>query len=131
MGKFSHISCACGRTFVRMDRIAGRTDDMLIIRGVNVFPSQVESVLVNIHGIAPHYMLVVDRVGATDQLEIQVEVTEETFSDTVSGMERLTKEIQEKLKSVIGVSARVKLVAPRTIPRSEGKAKRIIDNRKL
>jgi phenylacetate-CoA ligase len=123
--------CACGRTFVRMDRIAGRTDDMLIIRGVNVFASQVESVLVNIHGIAPHYMLVVDRVGATDQLEIQVEVTEETFSDTVSGMERLTKEIQEKLKSVIGLLARVRLVPPKTIPRSEGKAKRIIDKRKL
>ncbi len=123
--------CACGRTFVRMDRITGRTDDMLIIRGVNVFPSQVESVLVNVHGVAPHYMLVVDRVGATDQLEIQVEVTEETFSDTVSGMERLTKEIQEKLKSVIGLLARVRLVPPKTIPRSEGKAKRIIDKRKL
>ena len=123
--------CACGRTFVRMARITGRTDDMLIIRGVNVFPSQVESVLVDVKGVAPHYMLVVDRVGATDQLEVQVEVTEETFSDTVSSMERLSREIQEKLKSVIGLSARVKLVAPKTIPRSEGKAKRIIDNRKL
>ncbi len=123
--------CACGRTFVRMARITGRTDDMLIIRGVNVFPSQVESVLVDIKGVAPHYMLVVDRVGATDQLEVQVEVTEDTFSDTVSSMERLSREIQEKLKSVIGLSARIKLVAPKTIPRSEGKAKRIIDNRKL
>lgn len=123
--------CACGRTFVRMARITGRTDDMLIIRGVNVFPSQVESVLVNIHGVSPHYMLVVDRVDSTDQLEIQVEVTEEVFSDTVSTMERLSREIQEKLKSVIGLSARVKLVAPKSIPRSEGKAKRIIDNRKL
>jgi phenylacetate-CoA ligase len=104
---------------------------MLIIRGVNVFPSQVESVLVNVHGVAPHYMLVVDRVGATDQLEIQVEVTEDTFHDTVSAMERLTKEIQEKLKSVIGLSARVRLVGPKSIPRSEGKAKRIIDKRKL
>ena len=123
--------CACGRTHVRMGRIMGRTDDMLIIRGVNVFPSQVESVLVNIHGVAPHYMLVVDRVGATDQLEVQVEVTEDTFHDTVSAMERLTKEIQEKLKSVIGLSARVRLVGPKSIPRSEGKAKRIIDKRKL
>ena len=123
--------CACGRTFVRMARITGRTDDMLIIRGVNVFPSQVESVLVNVKGVAPHYMLVVDRVNSTDQLEVQVEVTEETFSDTVTGMERLSREIQEKLKSVIGLSARIKLVAPKTIPRSEGKAKRIIDNRKL
>ena len=123
--------CACGRTFVRMARITGRTDDMLIIRGVNVFPSQIESVLVNVKGVAPHYMLVVDRINATDQLEVQVEVTEDTFSDTVTGMERLTREIQEKLKSVIGLSARIKLVAPKTIPRSEGKAKRIIDNRKL
>ena len=123
--------CACGRTFVRMARITGRTDDMLIIRGVNVVPSQIESVLVNVKGVAPHYMLVVDRVNATDQLEVQVEVTEEAFSDTVSGMERLTREIQEKLKSVIGLSARIKLVAPKTIPRSEGKAKRIVDNRKL
>ncbi len=123
--------CACGRTFVRMARITGRTDDMLIIRGVNVFPSQIESVLVNVKGVAPHYMLVVDRVNATDQLEVQVEVTEDTFSDTVASMERLTREIQEKLKSVIGLSARIKLVAPKTIPRSEGKAKRIIDNRKL
>ena len=123
--------CACGRTFVRMARITGRTDDMLIIRGVNVFPSQVESVLVNIKGISPHYMLVVDRVDSTDTLEIQVEVTEESFSDTVSTMERLSREIQEKLKSVIGLAARIKLVPPKTIPRSEGKAKRIIDNRKL
>ena len=123
--------CACGRTFVRMARITGRTDDMLIIRGVNVFPSQIESVLVNVKGVAPHYMLVVDRINATDQLEVQVEVTEDTFSDTVASMERLTREIQEKLKSVIGLSARIKLVAPKTIPRSEGKAKRIIDNRKL
>ncbi len=129
--RLTDAPCGCGRTFVRMDRITGRTDDMIIIRGVNVFPSQVESVLVNIKGVAPHYMLVVDRVDSTDTLEVQVEVTEEGFSDTVSSMEKLTKEIQEKLKSVIGLSARIRLVPPKSIPRSEGKAKRVIDNRKL
>ncbi len=123
--------CACGRTFARLGRIAGRTDDMLIIRGVNVFPSQVESVLVNVQGVSPHYMLVVDRVNATDTLEVQVEMTEDSFSDTISSMERLSREIQEKLKSVIGITAQVRLVEPRTIPRSEGKAKRVIDRRKL
>ncbi len=123
--------CACGRTFVRMKRIMGRTDDMLIIRGVNVFPSQIESVLVSIHGVAPHYMLVVDRQGATDTLEIQVEITEDVFADTVGQLETLEKQINERIKSVVGISANIKLVAPKSIPRSEGKAKRVIDKRKL
>ena len=123
--------CACGRTSVRMERITGRTDDMLIIRGVNIFPSQVESVLVNMPGVSPHYMLVVDRVNSTDTLEVMVEVTEEMFADTVSSMEQLNKRIAERLQSVLSLSARVRLVEPRTIPRSEGKAKRVTDNRKL
>ena len=123
--------CACGRTFVRMKRIMGRTDDMLIIRGVNVFPSQIGSVLVSIHGVAPHYMLVVDRQGATDTLEIQVEITEDVFADTVGQLETLEKQINERIKSVVGISANIKLVAPKSIPRSEGKAKRVIDKRKL
>ena len=114
-----------------MKRIMGRTDDMLIIRGVNVFPSQIESVLVSIHGVAPHYMLVVDRQGATDTLEIQVEMTEEMFSDTVSHIENVRKYITDQVKSVVGISTDVKLVAPKSIPRSEGKAKRVIDKRKL
>ncbi len=123
--------CACGRTTVRMGRITGRTDDMLIIRGVNVFPSQIESVLVGIQGVAPHYMLVVDRVKSSDVLEVQVEMTESMFSDTVSRIVELEKKISADIKSVVGVQATIKLVAPKSIPRSEGKAKRVIDKRKL
>ena len=123
--------CACGRTLVRMERLMGRTDDMLVIRGINVFPSQIESVLVGVHGVAPHYMLIVDRQKATDSLEIQVEVTDEMFSDSIGGLDLIKKEIVEKIKSVVGIKAQITLVAPHTIPRSEGKAKRIIDKRKL
>lgn len=123
--------CSCGRTHVRMSRITGRTDDMLIIRGVNVFPSQIEEVLLKIPGVAPHYMLVVDRVNSTDRLEVQVELTEDMFSDTVSEVEKIQGTIKEQIKSVVGVAAIVKLVPPKSIPRSEGKAKRIIDNRGL
>ena len=123
--------CACGRTLARMGRITGRTDDMLIIRGVNVFPSQIESVLVGVDGVAPFYMLIVDRVNNSDTLEVQVELTEQMFSDTVSQIENVRKHITDQIKSVVGVAANVKLVAPKSIPRSEGKAKRVIDNRKL
>lgn len=123
--------CACGRTTVRMGRITGRTDDMLVIRGVNVFPSQIESVLVNVEGVAPHYMLIVDRVNSSDTLEVQVEMTDEMFSDTVSHIEQVRKTITDRIKSVVGIATKVKLVAPKSIPRSEGKARRVIDNRKL
>lgn len=123
--------CACGRTTIKMSRITGRTDDMLVIRGVNVFPSQIETVLVGMEGVAPHYMLIVDRVNSTDKLEVQVELTEEMFSDKVGEIEKLRNAISDKIKSVVGISAKVQLVPPKTIPRSEGKAKRIIDNRKL
>lgn len=123
--------CGCGRTTVRMGRITGRTDDMLIIRGVNVFPSQIESVLVGIQGVAPHYMLVVDRVKSSDMLEVQVEMTDAMFSDTVSRIVELERKISADIKSVVGVQATIKLVAPKSIPRSEGKAKRVIDKRKL
>ncbi|MBE7035122.1 MAG: phenylacetate--CoA ligase [Ruminococcaceae bacterium] len=123
--------CSCGRTLARMSRITGRTDDMLIIRGVNMFPSQIEEVLLKIPGVAPHYMLIVDRVNSTDRLEVQVELTEDMFSDTVSEIEKIQNAIREQIKSVVGVSANVKLVPPKSIPRSEGKAKRIIDNRGL
>ena len=123
--------CACGRTIVRMERLMGRTDDMLVIRGVNVFPSQIESVLVGVRGVAPHYMLIVDRKKATDSLEIQVEVTDDMFSDSIGGLDLIKKEIAEKIKSVVGIKAEITLVAPHTIPRSEGKAKRIIDKRNL
>lgn len=123
--------CECGRTLVRMGRITGRTDDMIIIRGVNVFPSQIESVLVGIHGVAPHYMLYADRVNSADTLEIQVEMTESMFSDTVSEIESLRKLIVEKVKSTVGITTKVTLVAPKSIPRFEGKAKHVVDRRKL
>lgn len=123
--------CACGRTTVRMGRITGRTDDMMIIRGVNVFPSQVESVLVSVKGVAPFYQLIVDRVHSTDSLEIQVEIDENSFSDTVSDLEKIRNEIADKVKSVVGISAKITLVGAKTLPRSEGKAKRVIDNRRL
>lgn len=129
--RLSDAPCACGRTHLRMSRITGRTDDMLVIRGVNVFPSQIETVLLGIAGVAPHYMLVVDRVNSTDQLELQVELTEEMFSDTVSAMENIRNAIREQVKSVVGISASVKLVPPKSLPRSEGKSKRTIDKRDL
>ena len=123
--------CDCGRTLARMSRITGRTDDMLVIRGVNVFPSQIETVLVGTHGVAPHYMLIVDRVNNSDTLEVQVELTEDMFSDTVSHVENVRKHITAQIKSVVGIATNVKLVPPKSIPRSEGKAKRVIDKRKL
>ena len=123
--------CECGRTLVRMGRITGRTDDMIVVRGVNVFPTQIESVLVGLEGVAPHYLLVVDRVHSADTLEVQVEMTEDMVSDTVSLIQGLARTIHERIKSVVGISTDVKLVAPKSIPRSEGKAKRVIDKRKL
>ncbi|HWQ75280.1 MAG TPA: phenylacetate--CoA ligase [Syntrophomonas sp.] len=129
--RLNDAPCQCGRTHARMDRITGRTDDMLVIRGVNVFPSQIESVLVGLDGVAPHYMLIVDRVKSTDKLEVQVELTEEMFSDTVAEVEKLRDGIKEKIKSVVGISAKIQLVPPKSIPRSEGKAKRIIDKRNI
>jgi phenylacetate-CoA ligase len=123
--------CKCGRTTVRMGRITGRTDDMLIIRGVNMFPSQIESVLVSVKGVSMFYQLLVDRVNSTDTLEVQVELEEGYSTDTVAELEKIRYEIVEKIKSVVGISAKVTLVSPKTLPRSEGKAKRVIDNRKL
>ena len=123
--------CSCGRTFHRMQRITGRSDDMLIIRGVNVFPSQIEHVLMSIEGVEPHYQIVVDRDGALDIMEVQVEVSEKIFSDEVKVLERLSKKIEREIKDLLGVSCKIKLVEPKTIQRSEGKAKRVIDNRKL
>lgn len=123
--------CICGRTHVRMSRISGRTDDMLIIRGVNVFPSQIESVLMEIEGVEPHYQLVVDREGNLDTLLVMVEVGEHAFSDEVRVLQELEKKISKNIKELLGVSAKVKLVEPKTIARSEGKAQRVIDKRKL
>jgi len=123
--------CPCGRTGIRMGRITGRTDDMLVIRGVNVFPSQIESVLVGIQGVSPHYLLVVDRKNSTDMLEVKVELNEAMFDDTVSRIESIQRQIAGEIKSVVGIQAKITLVPPKSIPRSEGKAKRIEDLRKI
>lgn len=123
--------CSCGRTFVRMSKVTGRSDDMLIIRGVNVFPSQVESVLLTIKEVAPYYQLVVDRKNNLDTLEVLVEMNEQIFSDSVKAIEAVEAEIRKTLDSVLGISAKVTLVEPFSIERSEGKAKRVIDKREL
>jgi phenylacetate-CoA ligase len=123
--------CSCGRTLLRMERVSGRTDDMLIIRGVNVFPSQIESVLMAVEGVEPHYQLIVTREGSLDLLEIQVEVNESVFSDEIKGLERLARRVEDDIKDLLGVSCKVRLVEPKTIQRSEGKAKRVIDKRAL
>jgi phenylacetate-CoA ligase len=125
----THEPCACGRTHARMRRVMGRTDDMLIIRGVNVFPSQIESVLLEIGETEPHYQLIVDRDGNLDDLEIRVEISERLFSDEIRKLEELENKIKREIASVLGISSRIKLVEAKTIPRSEGKAKRIIDKR--
>lgn len=122
-------SCPCGRTHPRMMRVSGRTDDMIIIRGVNIFPSQVESVLVGIEEAEPHYLLILGSEGSLDTLEVQVEINEKFFSDEVRKLESLYRKIKNEIESVLGISIKVKLVEPRTIARSEGKAKRVIDNR--
>jgi phenylacetate-CoA ligase len=122
--------CACGRTLVRMEKCLGRTDDMLIIRGVNVFPSQVESVLLKLAETSPHYQLIVSRENNLDTLEIKVEIDEQFWSDEVKVLEALRQRIHHNISSVLGISATIRLVEPRSIERSEGKAKRVIDNRK-
>jgi phenylacetate-CoA ligase len=121
--------CKCGRTIVRMARVSGRTDDMLIIRGVNVFPSQIESVLMGIEETEPHYELVVSKRGSLDELELRVEVSESIFSDEVRKLEALQSRIRNEIESVLGISLKVTLVEPKTIARSEGKAKRVKDLR--
>jgi phenylacetate-CoA ligase len=123
--------CICGRTHLRMNRVTGRTDDMLIIRGVNVFPSQIESVLMDMDHVTPHYQLVVDREGSLDMLTVMVEVSGAMFSDEIKQLQALERNISKNIKELLGVSAKVKLADPKTIARSEGKAVRVIDNRKL
>ena len=123
--------CVCGRTHARITRMSGRSDDMLIIRGVNVFPSQIEAVLVGIEGIEPHYMLIVDREGTLDTLTVQVEVSGQLFSDEIKVLQALSRRVEKEIKDMLGVTCRAKLVEPKTIQRSEGKAQRVIDNRKL
>ena len=123
--------CACGRTHVRMGRVMGRTDDMLIIRGVNVFPSQIEHALLQVPGIEPHYSILVDRVGTLDTIEVSVELAQAAMSDTIRDMEKLERAIVNSLASHALIHAHVKLCQPGTLPRSEGKAKRVDDRRKM
>ncbi len=126
----TYETCVCGRSHARLARMTGRSDDMLIIRGVNVFPSQIESILMGIEGIEPHYLLIVDRKDNLDSLEVQVEVGEGLFSDEVKVLQSLSYRIEKEIKDILGISCKVRLVESQTIARSEGKAKRVIDNRK-
>ena len=129
--RIDYEPCACGRTSARMCKIIGRSDDMLIIRGVNVFPSQVESVVLELPEFEPHYQLVVDRVNNLDTLQVQVEVREAFYSDEISQMMALKKRIADRLHSVLGIGADIRLMEPHSIERSEGKSKRVIDKRVL
>ena len=129
ISSLNYEKCECGRTAVKMSKVSGRTDDMLIIRGVNVFPSQIESVLLEIGEAAPHYLLIVDREGNLDTLEVWVEMTQNMFSDEVKRVEEIEKKIRGEIETTLGIGAKVKLVEPKTIERSEGKAKRVIDKR--
>jgi phenylacetate-CoA ligase len=127
-----HGKCACGRTTPKISKIRGRTDDMIIVRGINVFPSQIEHVLLNIEGTKPHYQLIVDRKERElDELEVLVEVEEKIFSDEMSKLKQLEEKIRDEIASILGISAKVRLVEPKTIARSEGKAQRVVDKRKL
>lgn len=128
----NYEQCECGRTFVRMNKPTGRSDDMLIIRGVNVFPSQIEEVLLKISsGVTPNYQIVVGRENNTDTLNINVEMSEAIFADDIKSIEKIERKIVTDLRSVLGIGAKVHLVNPKSIERSEGKAKRVIDNRNL
>lgn len=131
LSSLTYGTCECGRTLPKMKKVIGRSDDMLIIRGVNVFPSQVESVLLSMGQVEPHYMLYVDRKNNLDQLSIEVEMSNEMFSDKIDRVEAIERKLQSEIQSVLNINADVRLVAPKSIPRSEGKAKRVIDRRNL
>ena len=126
-----HTPCQCGRTTARIARFTGRSDDMLIIRGVNVFPSQIETALLEMGGTTPHYLMIVDRVNNLDTLEVRVEVEERFFSDEIRELENLTRRIEQVLQQAIGLAVKVKLVEPKALERSMGKSVHVIDNRKL
>lgn len=129
--RLNYSKCKCGRTLVRMDKCLGRSDDMLIIRGVNLFPSQIETVLLAMSEIKPHYRIIVDRLNNLDVIELQVEVDEVFFQDKISQLQNLRNRLQDNLENAVGLSIKVTLVEPKTIERSEGKSKRVIDNRKF
>jgi phenylacetate-CoA ligase len=128
--RLDYTPCDCGRTHVRMQKTMGRSDDMLIIKGVNVFPSQIEEVLFQVEGCEPHYQLMIERVGNMDLLEVQVEVNEQIFFDEMKKQRTFVNLVEKRLASTLGVCAKVKLVEPASIPRHEGKANRILDKRR-
>lgn len=127
----THEPCSCGRTHARMARIFGRSDDMLIIRGVNVFPSQVEDILIKVEGVEPHYQIIVDKQGVMDVVDVRVEVSPEIFSDEIKNLEKLEKKIGAAIRAELAIGAKITLVEPKSIQRTEGKAKRVIDKRDL
>ena len=127
--RFLPGTCSCGRTGRRLQKVMGRNDDMLIIRGVNLFPSQIEEVLMRMKGVEPHYLIIVDRVNNLDTIEIRVEVNEKMMSDQVEKLQSLQERITKEIRDLYQVSAKIKLVEPRSIERFEGKAKRVIDKR--
>jgi len=129
--RLDYASCACGRTLVRMQKTMGRSDDMLIIKGVNVFPTQIEEILFQVEGCEPHYQLVIERIDNVDRLEVQVEVNESIFFDEMKKQREFVLAVEKRLANALGIGAKVKLVEPSTILRSEGKAERVIDRRKL
>jgi phenylacetate-CoA ligase len=129
--RLTYEKCECGRTLVRMDKCLDRSDDMLIIRGVNLFPSQIETVILEMSEIEPHYRIIVDRINNLDTVELQVEIDEEFFQDKISQLQALRGKLQDNLESATGLTIKVTLVEPKTIERSEGKSKRVIDNRKF
>lgn len=131
LSSITHTPCECGRTSARMSKVCGRSDDMLIIRGVNVFPSQIESVLLEVPEAKPHYLIIVDRQGTMDTIELQVEIDDKYFTDEIADLEKIRKKIKQKIDSVLRIGVIVKLVEHKTIQRSEGKAKRVIDRRHI
>jgi len=130
MTRLRYGRCSCGFEGWTMDKVSARVDDMLIIRGVNVFPSQIEEAILSVDGVEPHYMINVDRVGPLDVLEVWVEVNDKSFLENIRELETLRERLQHRIQNIINISVRVKLVEPKSIPRSEGKAKRVIDKRK-
>ncbi|MDO5452868.1 MAG: AMP-binding protein, partial [Eubacteriales bacterium] len=129
--RLEYEKCECGRTMARIQRFKGRSDDMLIIKGVNVFPSQVEAALLNVDGVTPNYFMTVDRVGNSDTLEVAVEVEDRFFSDDMAELERLSQKVKSQLKSAIGLNAKIKLVEPNGLEHSQGKTVHVLDKRKL
>jgi phenylacetate-CoA ligase len=131
LASITRAPCPCGRTGCRMSRVTGRTDDMLIVRGVNIFPSQIEEALLRVEGTAPHYLIEIDRPGALDEITVRVEVNPQNFSDSMRQMQALRDRIGRAIQAITGLSMTIDLVTPQTLERFEGKAKRVIDRRKL